>query len=692
MTPIDREQDSVDQNEFDQYFNRALNEPEQNPEDDEQTDPSANTVYGKYVSPLGMKLHDEFEAAKRDRTDIEDRWLKDLRQYKGQYDPEVLARMHPKRSKANLSITRTKVKTVTARQLDILFPANEGKNWGIQPTPIPELNPQIEEDIAKQITEITGQPPTKDQIEQILFDEAKKRCDAMEKEMDDELSEIKYRDIIRKVIMSGNLYGTGVLKGPLVKRNVAKRWVKGEEDWHTIEISSLSPYCEWVPIWDIYPDMTANDPDYMRRVFQRNVMPRHKVYSLAKRDDFNGEAIEAYLEAYPDGDAEYQNFENSLRDMGSNSTVDFGNIQPMNKKYEVIEFWGFLDTQELEDIGVDIPKEKLGLECACNVWMLGNVVIKAVISPIEGVNFPYFFYYFDKDETSIFGEGIPVAMRDTQQLFNASIRALLDNAAISAGPIIEANVDLLDPNDDPTDLYPFRVFQRTGTGAEANARAINVQTLPSYTKEFLELSQFFMTIGDEITVIPRYMHGDSNNVKGAGQTAHGLSMLMGAVNITLKDLVKNFDDGITKPFIKSLYFWNMDFNPKPDIKGDFMVIAKGSSSLIAKEVRSEQLMGFLQMTNNPVDLQFIHRDIALREILKTFDLDSLQLVKSPPEIKQEQQQMQAEQQRQQQFMEEVELLKAKSSGHVDNQGNAEGDDTMLPHMPEPQQQPMMEGM
>jgi len=690
-----KEQNELDDQEYSRNFFKAIREDRTDDQEAEKK-PDVTYLYDDYVTPLGTKLRDDFESAERDRSDIEDRWLNDLRQYKAQYSPEELARMHPKRSKAYMSITRTKVKTVSARQLDILFPANEGKNWGINPTPVPDLAPEAHEQMIAEITQIMGQVPSDDQLKKILFDEAKSRCEKMEREMDDQLAEIKYRDIIRKVIQSGNLYGTGVLKGPLIKEKIVKRWVKGPEWWQTIELKSLSPYCEFVPIWDIYPDMTATEPDNLRRIFQRNVMPRHKVYALSKRKDFNGKAIKAYLKAYPDGDADYKNFENSLKNMGSNSTVDFAKIPGRDGKYEVIEFWGFVNTDDLKDVDIDIPEDKMGLEVACNIWLLGSVVIKAVISPIEGVNFPYFFYYFDKDETSIFGEGIPVAMRDSQTLFNASIRAMLDNAAIAAGPIIEANVDLLDAADDPTDLYPFRVYQRTGTGSEATAKAIHVTSMPSYTNEFLELANFFMSLADEITVIPRYMHGDNNNVRGAGQTATGLSMLMGAVNITLKDLVKSFDDGITKPFIKSLYFWNMEFNKKPDIKGDYSVIAKGSSSLIAKEVRSEQLLGFLNITNNPVDLQYIHRDVALREILKTYDLSDIELIKSPFQIQEEQKAQQAEAQRQQAYVENLELLKAKSSGHVDNQGNAEGSRPIMEQLsPEQLQQgqiPQVQGV
>jgi len=659
---------------FDKTYVAAVKEEEASPELTEK-----KAMYADYMSPLGLYIRGLFDQVESDRRQIEQEWIKDLRQYKGQYDPGILSKMHPKRSKANLSITRTKVKTVSARVCDILFPANGDRNWGITPTPLPELSPDLVEQIYAQLTEINGQEPSPHQIKQVLFDEAKRRSDSMQKEIEDQLAEIKYREIIRNVIHSGNVYGTGILKGPLIKQNVAKRWVPHESGtWATMSMTSYSPYCEFVPIWDFYPDMSVNRVDDARFVFQRHVKNRHQVYQLAGRKDFKGDAIRAYLRAHHDGDVEYKNHESDLRTLSQDGESKAATQMGAKGRYELLEFWGFVSTQDLKDYGVEIDEERLGMEVAANVWLLGDVVIKAVISPLEGVTFPYFTYYYEKDETSIFGEGIPRIMRDPQSLFNASVRALLDNAAISAGPIIEANIDLLDSAEDPQDIYPFRVFRRNGQGMEASAKAINVNQIPSHTSEFLTMVEFFLKTADEVTTVPRYMYGDQAHLGGAGKTATGLSLLMGSANITIKDQVKNFDDGITKPFIKSMYFWNMEFNPKPEIKGDFSVNAEGSASLIAKEVRAEQLNQFLALTNNEIDMQFVNRDAILREIAKALDLDEMNLIKNPDQVADEQQRAAAAAEEEKQFMRELELMKAKSSGHVNDEGSTERPG--LPHM------------
>lgn len=681
-----------DETQFEAVFQAAASQSEgpETPDND----------YGELISPLGNRLKALFGEYEGDRREMEDKWIKDLRQFKGDYDPKTLKKMHPKRSKAFLSLTRTKVNTVSARMTDLLFPANKDKNWGITPTAIPELNPQIIENLIEQYVQQTGQEVGEEFIKQQINKEAVKRSDAMEAEMEDQLQELKYRQVIRSIMKDGHIYGTGVLKGPLVKQQVAKRWLPGQKgEWVAVKLEKLYPWCEHVSVWDFYPDMSARTMNNIRGCFQRHVMSRNKVWELAKRKDFSREGIKLYLKAHPDGDATYKNHEQDLlgiakgaegtgyKESSSAGTAYLGSGSPTanrKAKYEILEYWGYVSSTEMQDLGIEIDEDEMGLEIAVNVWMLGPIIIKAVVSSIEGVQIPYHLYYYEKDDTSIFGGGIPEIMRDGQKLFNAAVRAMLDNAAISAGPIIEANLDLLDANEDPRDIYPFRVFTRDGTGMEAAAEAIRVHNVDSHTNEFMAMINFFMTINDEITAIPRYMYGDTNQVGGAGKTASGLSMLMGAANVTLKDQVKNFDDGITKPFIRSLYFWNMEFNPKEHIKGDFSVVAQGSTSLIAREVRMEGLNQFLMATNNEVDMMYTKRDNILREMSKALDLDDLDLIKDPNTVKIEQEARQAQMEKDKAFEQKLAMIKAQSGGHMSNNQQA-----MTPGLPEGQS---MEGV
>lgn len=613
---------------------------------------------------LAAYVKSMFDRSAGARQTIEDKWLNALRQYKGVYSPEVLERMDPLRSKAFVRMTRTKVKTVDSRLTDLLFPANGDKNWAIEPTPLPQFNAKKEAAIVQLVSQEQGEQITPDELYVMMQDEAKRQAGKMSKVIEDQLAELRYREIMRDVVHSGNLYGTGVLKGPLVSISENRQYYKKEkngdkEKWILQDYDTITPFVENVRIWDIYPDMDATSPQDCRFVIQRRKMDKHDIVGLTKRSDFSVDLISMYLSEHPNGDYRKKDFETELSSLGD--VIDSGIASAdYSKKYEVLEFWGYVDADEIERAGVDVPEDMRGqVEIAANIWVLGDHVIKASLMPIEGVKWPYFFYYYDKDETSIFGEGIPSIMSDVQELINSAFRAMLDNAAISAGPQVEVNLDLLSEDEDPRDIYPFKVWMRTGEGADAANPALRVFQLPSYTTEFERMIELFRSYGDEVTSIPRTMWGEASG--GAGRTASGMSMLMGSANITIKDQVKNFDDGITKPFITAMYHWNMKFNSDNDVKGDYAVVARGTSSLIAKEVRAQSLINFAQITNNQVDLGTVRRPNIIRSIAESLDLSDDNLVYTDKEIEVQKQQEQKQAQEERQWMTDM-VETARSEG------------------------------
>jgi sulfur transfer complex TusBCD TusB component (DsrH family) len=656
----------------DQELNETFDDIKDNERSEEETGTEKDAAYmalQDFHTDLGNQLDQEWKEAENEKIYTEKRNIRDLRQYRGQYDPEVLNKIHPNRSKAFIRLTRTKVKTFDARMMDVQFPANDDKNWGITPTPVPEINPQQLQEIGAQFFQQTGKVPTRAEVDDLVYKTADKASAAMQQEIADQLTEFDYRSTIREVLHSGHVYGTGILKGPMVKEITIKRWHKVGADWKQIKIKRIIPVAQSVSIWDIYPDMSAKCIEDARYLWQKHLFSKNAFAKLANRSDFNGKAIRAYMDVHPDGNAVYKHYEEAFREMSTNTDSDGDTSPPKREKYEVHERWGYITIDDAKLLLPDEPEDTWAQfddpELACNIWMIDNMIIKAVLSPIEGSVIPYYFYYFDKDETSMFGDGVPTIMRDPQQLYNASIRAMLDNAAISAGPIIEANIDLLADGEDPLELFPFRVFQRIGSGIEANQQAIRVTKLPSYTSEFLGLVSFFQDTADESTTIPRSLHGSSDLGSGAAsRTATGMSMLIGASNITLKDQVQFFDDGVTRPFIKTMYFWNMEFNPKESIKGDFNVQARGSKSLIAKEVKMEQINQFLSLTNNDTDLQYIKRDVLLRELAEIFDLDRLGFIRSEAEVAATQEQRSAAAKRAEDHGLLMEAFKAQSSGHA----------------------------
>lgn len=600
------------------------------------------------LGALGARLLTEFAKAESDRRLTEDRWLKDLRQYRGQYDPEVLDKLGPNRSRAFVRKTRVKVKTVDSRVEDLLFPSGSDKNWEVDSTPVPSVPEQMRSAVVNQLRQIAAQQGssvlTKEMVDEQLVKLCRIAAKKMSKVIDDQLNETGYKKICKLAIHSGHLFGTGIIKGPLVERRVRSTFVNEGGKWVEKAESYVVPFIDYVPVWRFYPDMGADELSKCRYIYERHQMTRSDVTELADRKSFARESILNYLKACPEGQTTVKYIDNELKIIGERVETQSNT----DGKYEILERWGWLTGEELKSIGVDVEEDRIHESFFSNVWLLPNgEVIKAVLQPINGVTWPYHIYYLDKDETSIFGDGLATILRDDQTMLNASTRMMLDNAGITSGPMAEVNLSLLSNLDDPTDLHPWKVFLRNGTNP--GVPAVRSIEMPSNLNNLAGLADRFETNLDEVSAVPRYMTGE-NVGSGAAGTASGMSMLMGAANIMIKDLIGNWDDGVTTPFIRALYRWNMQFHPDNNIKGDFDVKARGTSSLVAREVRAQQLDMFSQAVANPMDAPFIKRDKLLRQRAEAHELSDI--VKTEDEVAAEQnnEAIQMQQQMQQQQM------------------------------------------
>lgn len=637
------------------------------------------------IESLAAKLHAECDGAKAARNMVELRWLDDLRQYRGVYDPQTARRLaKSKRSRVFYRMTTSKVNTMTARLMDLLFPQRQ-KNWSIDPTPdplIPDdiIMDELAEDIAPvatqllqgKLAELASQGIIPDQwamqtLQMQAFQQAaaeantpeaririaKDRAQAMERVIDDQLKECNangqrrpsWQQNCRQVIKSACLYGMGILKGPLVERVETKRFApaKGPDGgvvWRESVVSEdLRPYHEAVSVWDVFPDPGARTPSELRYVWQLHMMTDRDVLELANFPGFDGQRIKEHISQNPDGDAQLSSWESQVRELNDDNISSGGQLL---NRYRVYERWGFLTGADLEAAGVEIAEGERGNVYPSSVWMIGNSIIKAMVNPLEGIDIPYFFYPYQQDDTSFWPEGIAYALRAPQSGINSAVRAMQDNAAASAGPIYGVNVAYLDDGDDPREMEANRLFLFNKPG-ESISNLFTAVAVPSCIEHNLTLANFWQNGADEVST-PRFNAGDGN-VAGAGNTASGLSMLMGAANILLKDHIKDFDDCVVAPFIRAMFRWNMQWSTRDDIKGDFEVVASGSQSMVAKEVRAQQVPALIAYMSIPQFAPYIRPDKLLEVALEQTDLPAERILRSEDEAEQyqrEQQQAQAE--------------------------------------------------
>ena len=182
----------------------------------------------------------------------------------------------------------------------------------------------------------------------------------------------------------------------------------------------FKPYFEFLPVWDFYPDLSAKTLTGMDGYFVRHVMSRTQVKELSDRPDFFPNVIDSYLNRYPLGNYRAQQFEMELRAMGVK--VNVNEMKSETMKYEIMVWHGPVDGMLLQEVGVEVPADKLSDYIDAEIWMLEANVIGARLNPWEdlakempSVPIPPMIhtFLFDEDDTSPVGFGLPQAIRDS---------------------------------------------------------------------------------------------------------------------------------------------------------------------------------------------------------------------------------------------------------------------------------------
>ena len=596
-------------------------------------------------------VHNRFKRAEDVRQQDEQRWLKAYRNYRGLYGPDVQF-TETEKSRVFVKVTKTKTLAAYGQIIDVLF-GNSSFPLTVNPTKLPDgvaesvhinIDPNAEKGqdelrqafgdkpsepflftpdgklkpgetlqdlqnrlgaeknklngVSEKIIEGSGTTNTT-----VTFHPAMVAAKKMEKKIHDQLEESGANKQLRNTAFEMALFGTGIMKGPFALDKEYPNW--GEEGDYDPLIKTV-PSTSHVSMWNFYPDPDAHNMDEAEYCVERHKLSKTQMRNLKNRPYFREEAIEECLDMGAQYDKKY--WEDDMKDYA---------IENYTERYEVLEFWGYVDSEILQENGVDIPADIQDLEqINCNIWVCQGHVLRMVLNPFKPVRIPYYAVPYEHNPYSFFGVGIAENMDDTQTLMNGFMRMAIDNAALSGNLIMEVDETNLVPGQDLS-VYPGKIFRRQGG---APGQAIFGTKFPNVAGENMQLFDKARVLADESTGFPSFAHGQTG-IQGVGRTASGISMLMSAANGSIRNVVKNVDDYLLAPMGKAFFSFNMQFDYDPNIKGDLEVKAQGTESLMANEVRSQRLMQFLQVASNPALAPFAKMDYIIREIAKAMDLD-----------------------------------------------------------------------
>lgn len=514
----------------------------------------------------------------------------------------------PARSTVYLNITRPYVDAAVARVADMLMPTDD-RNYNIRPTPNPDLEQGVRDGIKQKVEQAfaqaqqqaqqppqPGQPPQApqppaqiDQGEMILrlgqevMEEAKKRAETAEKQIDDWLIQCQYHSELRKMLEDCGRLGVGIIKGPSPTRRKA---VKTNADGSVEMVISIDPESRRVDPWNFFPDGACGDDIHNGSyVFELDKLSTKALRELKDQPGYLAEQIDKVIEEGP----------GKVRDKGLGRP---GNVtSDEDEMFDVWYYYGLLDKDDLEALGVSIEEGAKLLGVPAIVTVVNDSVIKASLNPLDNGAYPFDVMPWQRRAGYWAGVGIAKQINTPQRIINAATRNMMDNAGISGGPILILRRGMIEPADGQWNLTPRKFFFVKEEAEVRNAAdAITSIIVPSNQQEMSNIIQFALKMAEDVTGLPQLMQGSMGNQ--APDTVGGMQMVMNNASTVLRRIARTFDDCVTEPHIRRYYDWLQMYGPD-EAKGDCFIDARGSSALVERDIQNQSILQMGQLVMNP---------------------------------------------------------------------------------------------
>lgn len=573
---------------------------------------------------LGQYVDERFTIFRSGKQTIEQEWMDNLRAYKGEYTPEQIARMSkvsPTGSQVFINITRAEVGKAKTLILQVMA-LEEGFPFQLEPSADPEIDGIDTSMLRELLNEAANMIPEGPERDAFLAqndlegavkrfkDEARKRCNGMELEVKDNLQDMKFDESFVRSLDHLTIYGTAIFMGPVSKSKRPTRWAKDANGKWSVALKDASE--QDLPSKRFRPDVTLLDPftvyidplctrtEDMTEVIVRKVLTPYQLSELRKDPSYSAEAINSLLEDEK-GNWVAETWETVVETDASLADKSY-------QRYMLLDYWGYLSGSLLKQNGVKIPEGTENQFLLVNLVVSGGQVLRAVVSNRNPAVMPFHVVPYEIVPGRIHGRGVPKQIEDSQQIFNATERAKIDNMAFSVGPMGYYDAGRIGADFDPAKLHPLKMYPVDSMDGLSQAPVQFFQPR-SNVNEMNAMQEAVKWHLQKETSIPDFAMGIPGS-PAHNRTAEGLSMQQSQAIAWVRTVIGNLDLFLVNPVIRALVDWNMQFNPDDSIKGDFDVVAKGVQGAMSREVMSLRLGNFLNIFQSPELKHLVDWEVA----------------------------------------------------------------------------------
>jgi hypothetical protein len=619
----------------------------------------ANQMQQPQYPELAGYVKGQFEIFRNHRNTVagwSNRMLASLRSFNGQYDPTKLQEITKYGgSTVYARLIAQKCRAASSLLRDIYL--GQDVPWALQPPKNPAVPPDILAKIdqlikaeAQQVAQQLGQPPAPgdlaerkrhliEQAEEAAKKKAAQQARDSEDKIQDILNEGGYYHALAEFLVDLPIFPFACVKGPVVKVIPTVIWPQGGGQPQVKQVPKLT----WnrVSPFDIWFTPGVSDIENAN-VIEKLRVTRAELNDLLDLPGYNESEIRAVLDEYGRGGL-YDNWdttdaERSVLEQRENPAWNRSGMISM------MEFNGNVQGRLLQDYGMVVQDDLRDYHV--QIWVIGSHVIKCHLSPSPRQRHPYFITSFEKVPGTPVGNGLSDLLADLQESANATLRSLINNLSISSGPQVVINDDMLAPEENGEDMYPWKRWHtKNDPMTSAGKQPISFFQPQSNAQSLIDCYSKFVDIADDVSAIPKYVGGQAGG--GAGRTASGLAMLMGNASKILQTVSANIDRDVIEGSMMQLQDLLLLTDTSGLLTGEERLTVQGVNVAIQRETLRQRQIEFLTATNNPTDMKIMGikgRAAVLRSVSTTIGMPGEDIVPSEDQIdKMAQQEQQAQQ-------------------------------------------------
>ena len=481
-------------------------------------------------------------------------------------------------------------------------------------------------------------------------EELRRYSDVMEDIITEQMERGKFKSLLKTGVNTLATYGTGFIFGPFVrKETITETAVESIGPSTALKETKYEfdlPYFELGNTLDVYPDPEAREIESGLGAFWVTMESPHTV--AAWKADKTYSNVEQALQAPGDRGNETGSEQASQRR---------GNVEYWYKsdRIKVARFFGKVPKRDLKESSatatdnVAEPAEADSGEMEdAIVIMAGGVVVKVVKNPYGGKN-PTHRCLYEAVEHEIWGVGVAENNAPHQKVTNAAFRLFMEGKGMALLGTTSVHPSKFLPTEDFR-KFPGKTYQyKPGLSPEEQKAALQFHVDPDITGGWIDVIRMSEQFSDDDTGITKYTQGDDS--QNLNKTATGISMIMSASSLPMKEVIQNIDAMWIEPIVECYIDWNLKYLEPETVqkihgdeaaalwaqikqfgKSSFMDWqATGTSSFMQKEVLTNKIRAFAEFAlGNPATAQ----KIDITELLnQTWDV--MEIGRESPVLKEE---------------------------------------------------------